>query len=82
MIAVYFTWQVSVNHTSMYKSCVHSTMNPFLKHAKIQQMKNVPGSKKILDLLNWQTSRIWFTVCLPIKIDRVVQMGLANSLLN
>ena len=53
MIAMYFTWQVSVNHTSMRKSCVCSIMNPFLKHyAKIQQMKNVPGSIKILDLLN------------------------------
>lgn len=50
---MYFTQQVSVNHTSMCKSCVRSVTNPFLKHyAKIQQMKNVPGSIKMLDLLN------------------------------
>lgn len=82
MIAMYFTQQVSVNHASMCKSCVHSILNTFLKHnAKIQQMKNVPGSIKILDLLNWQKSRIWFTIFLPTKVDRMVQMVLKNCVL-
>lgn len=49
---MYFTRQLSVNHNSMRKSCVHS-MNPFLKHdAKIQHMKNISESIKILHLLN------------------------------
>lgn len=53
MITMYFTQQLSVNHNSMRKSCVHSIMNPFLKHdTKIQQMKNIPESIKILHLLN------------------------------